>query len=373
MKEIISSIQPFLNHSIATFGSYSITILDILFIVPILFFDILLIKLFNRFSKKKDLRSKNYYKVVSKVYRGIIHFMAFIGVMLILGVKLSNIFDFISAILNFKIFTIAGTAISLITIIVMIVIVYISAKLANIAQNYFNEKVFPRFKIDIGVRASLSKLIGYSIIAIGVLIALQGVGIKLSALTVFAGVLGVGIGFGMQNITANFVSGLAILFERPIKEGDMVRLKDTIGEVKRIKLRATVIKTIYNEHLIVPNSEFVNSIVENMSYDDLKLRISVKVGVAYGSNPYIVKKALLDAALSTSDILSYPEPVVYLKEFSDSSINFELLAWIDEPKKKFQATSDLHFSILDKFKEQNIVIPFPQTDVWIKEMPEDLQ
>jgi len=370
MKEILKNIEPFFNHSIISFGDYNITILNVLLIVPIFFIDVIIIRIFNRFSRKKNLQVKNYYKVLSRVFKGVVHFIAFIGIMLILGVKLDNIVDFLSAILNFKIFTIAGTSISLITIVVMIIVVYISVKISNIAQTYFNEKIFPKFKIDIGVRSSLSKLIGYSIIAIGVLIALQGVGIKLSALTVFAGVLGVGIGFGMQNITANFVSGLAILFERPIKEGDMVRLKDTIGEVKRIRLRATVIKTIYNEHLIVPNSEFVNSIVENMSYDDLKLRISVKVGVAYGSDPNIVKEALLDAALSTEDVLTYPEPVVYLNEFGDSSINFELLVWIDNPKKKFQTTSDLHFSILKEFKEKNITIPFPQTDIWIKEIPD---
>ena len=369
MREFSNSLLSFLNHTIITFGNYSITILDILYIIPILFADVASIKLFNRFTKKKKIQLKNYYRILSNVFKGIIHFFAFVGIILVLGVKLDNIFDFLSAILNFKIFTIAGTAISLITIIIMAIVVYASVKIANITQKYFNEKVFPKFKIDIGVRASLSKLVGYSIIAIGVLIALQGVGIKLSALTVFAGVLGVGIGFGMQNITANFVSGLAILFERPIKEGDMIILKDTIGEVKRIKLRATVIKTIYNEHLIVPNSEFINSTVENLSYDDLKLRISVKVGVAYGSDPYVVKQALIDAAKDTNDILDYPEPVVYLNGFGNSSINFELLAWIENPQKKFQTTSDLHFSILEKFKERNIVIPFPQTDIWIKEMP----
>jgi len=371
MKVLMSSITLFLNHNIIAFGNYSITILNVLFIVPIFLADIVIIKLFDRFTKKRELQVKNYYKVVSVVYKGVVHFFAFIGTILILGVKLDNLFDFLSAVFKFKIFTIAGTAISLITILIMVILVYVADKISKIVQTYFNERVFPRFKIDIGVRSSLSKLIGYSIIVIGVLIALQGVGIKLSAITVFAGVLGIGIGFGIQNITADFVSGIAILFERPIKEGDMVILKDTIGEVKRIRLRATVIKTIYNEHLIVPNSEFIHSIVENLSFDDLKLRISVKVGVAYSSDPFIVKQALIDAAKDTEDVLDYPEPIVYLKEFASSSINFELLAWIDNPQKKFQTTSDLHFSVIDKFRERNIVIPFPQTDVWIRERPEN--
>ncbi len=369
MKESLHTFWTLLQTSIVSFGNYRITILNVLLIAPVLFLDVFLVRLFLRIAHRRKLQEKNYYKTVSRIFKGIVHFLAFVGVMLILGVKLNNITDFISAVLNFKIFTIAGTSISLITIIVMVIIVYISVKIAKVVQNYFNNTVFPRFKIDEGVRSSLSKLIGYSIIAIGVLIALQGVGIKLSALTVFAGVLGVGIGFGMQNITANFVSGVAILFERPIKEGDMVRLKNMIGRVQKIRLRATVIQTIYNEHLIVPNSEFVNSIVENMSYGDLKLRISVKVGVAYGSDPLKVRDLLLESARDTDKILNYPEPVVYLNEFGNSSLNFELLAWVASPGEKFQATSDLHFTILRKFEENGIVIPFPQTDVWIKEMP----
>ncbi len=369
MKETFNLVWNLLHTTLVSFGSYKITIFNVILIAPILFADVVIIRLFLRITQKRKIKEKNYYKAVTRIFKILIHFLAFVGIMLILGVKLDNITDFISAILNFKIFTIAGTSISLITIIVMVIIVYISAKIAKVAQNYFNNNVFPRFKIEEGVRSSLSKLIGYTIIAIGVIVALQGVGIKLSALTVFAGVLGVGIGFGMQNITANFVSGVAILFERPIKEGDMVRLKNMIGRVQKIRLRATVIQTIYNEHLIVPNSEFVNSIVENMSYGDLRLRISVKVGVAYGSDPQVVKKALLEAAKDTENILDSPKPVVYLNEFGDSSLNFELLVWIGRPADKFQATSDLHFTILDKFRKYNIVIPFPQTDVWIKEMP----
>lgn len=118
-----------------------------------------------------------------------------------------------------------------------------------------------KHKIDTGLKLALSKLIGYSIIAVGIIIALQGLGIRLSALTVFAGVLGVGIGFGMQNITANIVSGVVILFERPIKEGDMVRLQNTIGQVKKINLRATVIRTIYNEGRIL-TEEMYNEMLD---------------------------------------------------------------------------------------------------------------
>ena len=366
---MLDALQPFFNHEIISFGTYSITVLNAILIVPILFIDILIVRLFSRFMKKRGLLKKKFVRNISRVFKGIIHVFAFTFIMRVLGVKLTNIFDFIVAVLNFRLFTIADTNISLITLIVITVVIFVAVKLARLVRNYFNNRVFQRFNIEEGLRLSLSKLIGYLIIIIGVIIALQGLGIKLTALTVFAGVLGVGIGFGMQSITANIVSGIVILFERPIKEGDIVRFKDTIGEVMKINLRATVIKTILNEHLIVPNSEFINSVVENMSYGDIRLRIKVRVGVAYGTDPYLVKEALIEAARSTENVMKSPEPTVWFKEFGDSSLNFDLFAWIDNPKKRFETESDLHFEIVKQFKHRDITIPFPQRDVYIKQLP----
>lgn len=366
---MVEQLKQFLTKDILSFGEYRIDIADILLIVPIIFLNLLIRQAVNSFLRKKDLLKKGYVKTVLRIFKWIIHFFTFLGIMLVIGVKVANILDFIGAVLSFKLFTIADTDISLITIIVITIVVFISAKLARVVRNYFYNKVFPRFRVDEGVMFSLSKLIGYAVVAIGIIIALQGLGIRLAALTVFAGVLGVGIGFGMQNITANIVSGIVILFERPIKEGDMIRLSDTIGEVKKISLRATVIQTIYNEHLIVPNSEFINSVVENMSYGDLRLRIRVKVGVAYGTDPFMVKDALIEAARRTENVLEHPEPIVFFKEFGDSSLNFELLAWIDSPGKRFTTESELHFSIVGMFNEKGIKIPFPQRDVYIKQMP----
>lgn len=360
----------FLHHEIIAIGSYSITILNTLLVIPIILVDIFVIRLYNRFMRKRDLLKKKIFQNLSRVFKGIIHLLAFISIMRVLGVKLANIFDFIIAILNFKLFTIADTDISLITIIVMAIVIFVATKIAKLVRNYFNKRVFSRFNIEEGLRLSLSKLIGYLIIVIGVIIALQGLGIKLTALTVLAGVLGVGIGFGMQSITANIVSGFIILFERPIKEGDMVRLNETIGEVQKINLRATVVKTILNEHLIVPNTEFINSTVENMSYGDIRVRLKVRVGVAYGTDPYLVKEALLEAARRTENVMKSPEPTVLFREFGDSSLNFELFVWIDHPRKRFGTESDLHFEIVKQFKARDITIPFPQRDVYIKQYPQ---
>jgi len=364
-------LKRFLLNDIIEFGTYGISVLDILLIVPIVFADFALFRAVNRILKKRRLLEKTLVKTLAKVFRWILHFLAFIGVMSVLGVKIENIFDFIYEVLNFKLFTIAETHISLLTVIIMIVVIWVSAKLSKVVRNYFDKSVFPRFNIEEGLRFSLSKFAGYLVIAIGVIIALQGFGIKLSALAVFAGVLGVGIGFGMQSITANIVSGIVILFERPIKEGDMVRLSNTIGQVLKINLRSSIIRTIYNEHLIVPNSDFINGVVENMSWGDIRLRLSVKVGVSYGTDPLLVQRALIEAANKTANVMNNPEPMVLFRDFGESSLNFELLAWIENPTERFTTESSIRFTIVQIFREYGITIPFPQQDVYIKTMPHE--
>jgi len=367
---MLEQLKWFLMHDIVKFGTYGISIFDIALIVPIIFVDFALFRLINRFLKKRDLLKKGVVRTITRIFKWIVHFLAFLGIMSILGVKVENIFDFISVILNFKIFTISNTDISLLTIIIMIVVVWASTKVAKLVRSYFDQTVFPKFKIEEGLRFSLSKIIGYLIIALGIFIALQGLGIKLSALAILAGTLGVGIGFGLQSVTANVVSGLVILFERPVKEGDMIRLKNTFGVVHKINLRASIIRTIYNEHLIVPNSEFINNVVENMSYGDIKLRVSVKVGVAYGTDPKLVQDALLESAEKTENVMKYPEPAVLFRDFGDSSLVFELLAWIENPAQRFITESNLRYTIVNVFNEKGIVIAFPQHDVWIRSMPQ---
>jgi small-conductance mechanosensitive channel len=369
---VIVQLKDFLMSDLISFGSYGISLFNIILIIPILLADFLIHRLVNRFLKKRDLLQKGVGRTVWRVFNWAVHFAAFLGVMRVIGVKLHNVFDFIGEVLNFKLFRISGTEISLLTIIVMIAVVWISAKLAKFVRNYFEKSVFPRFKIEEGLRFSLSKIIGYLIITIGVLIALQGLGIKLSTLAIFAGTLGVGIGFGMQNITNNVVSGIVILFERPIKEGDMIRFHQTFGVVHKIRLRASVIRTIYNEHLIVPNAEFINGVVENMTTEDIRLRVSVKVGVAYGTEPGIVRDALVQASRTTEGVMEYPIPLVLFRNFGDSALEFELLAWIADPAQRYTIESDLRFSIVEIFKEANITIAFPQRDIWIRSIPQQI-
>jgi small-conductance mechanosensitive channel len=199
------------------------------------------------------------------------------------------------------------------------------------------------------------------------MIILQTVGIDLSTITVLAGALGVGIGFGLQNITNNFVSGIIILFERPIKVNDRIEVGNITGDVVRISMRATTIVTNDNISVIVPNSEFISSKVINWSHNDRNVRFNIPVGVSYNEDPKKVKELLLSVANDNDAVLKEPLPDVIFSEFGDSSLNFVLRVWtstlIQAPKV---LKSQLYFEILRRFREVGIQIPFPQRDLHIK-------
>ena len=191
--------------------------------------------------------------------------------------------------------------------------------------------------------------------------------IDLSTLTVLSGTIGLGIGFGLQNIADNFFSGLIILLERPVKVGDRIQVGDINGDVVRIAIRSTTVLTNDNINIIIPNSEFVSKQVINWSHNDRNLRVSVPVGVSYGSNPEQVKKVLLSVADNHPDILSKPVPTVLFTGFGDSSLDFELLVWT---QTSIQAPrflrSELNYRIFDAFRKNGIEIPFPQRDLHVR-------
>jgi len=366
-------IRQFLGFDIISLGTYDIQMYEALLMIPLILAVIFIMRLYTRFIKKRKRKGKKTPRAITIIIRFLLIILVVFTSLRILGVQLFNFIDFAGEVLRFKLFTIGDTDVSLLTIIIMAVVVYVSTKIAKLARNYFNKTVFPRFKIEPGLQFSLSKFIGYIIIVIGILIAMQGMGIRLSALTVFAGVLGVGIGFGMQSITANFVSGIAILFERQIKEGDMVKVGTMIGTVMKVKLRSSIIRTLDNEHLIVPNTQFVSHTVENMSHSDPKLRLHVDVGVAYGTDPRLVREALLQAARVTEIVLDDPEPDVLFVSFGDSSLNFVLRVWVADPFMQLKVKSELHYAIAEQFRRREITIPFPQRDVYIKQFPGQVQ
>jgi len=256
----------------------------------------------------------------------------------------------------------------LIQLIFYAVIAYI---VGSLISRLISKTILSRFKIDRGTKEAISSVIGYLIAGVGFLIVLRGAGIDLSSLTVIAGVLGLGIGFGLQNISSNFISGITLLFEQPLKVGDLVEVDDLRGIVEKISIRSTVVRTLDNVFVIVPNQKFIENNIINWSYRDKKCRVHVPVGVAYGTDTTLVTEALLAAARRHPRVIPQPTPKVWFKEFGDSSLNFELLVWVDDPPSIPQFTSDLNFSIETELNLRDINIPFPQRDLHIKN-PQDL-
>lgn len=223
--------------------------------------------------------------------------------------------------------------------------------------------------VEAGAQFAVARLTQYLLWVVGVLIALRLLNINLTALAVIAGALGVGIGFGLQGIVANFVSGLVLLFERPIKVKDRITIENIEGNVQAINFRSTTVLTNDNISVIVPNSEFLNNRVINWSYGDQLVRIKIPVGVAYGSDLELVTQTLLAAAVDEQAVLKDPKPIVRFVEFGDSSLNFELLVWIDQPPEHKNIRSRLNYAIDAGFRRKGITIPFPQRDLHVKSAP----
>jgi small-conductance mechanosensitive channel len=215
----------------------------------------------------------------------------------------------------------------------------------------------------------ISRIAGYAVLVLGLMVGLQTAGVNLSSLTVLAGAVGIGIGFGLQTIINNFVSGLILMGERSVQIGDRIEMGDINGDVLRIGARSTSVRTNDNIMVIVPNAELVSGRVVNWSHrGDQRLRFRVPVGVSYDNDPHQVEELLLEAASENKSVLKDPAPRAVLKEFGDNSLNFELRVWTDEmTHNPTRFKSELNFAIWDKFKKHRIEIPFPQRDIHVKE------
>ncbi len=237
----------------------------------------------------------------------------------------------------------------------------------RIVQKQLIRRFLSRTKLQPSLQFGLSRIIGYTLIAVGFYVAFQLVGVDLSSLAIIAASLGVGIGFGLQNIINNLVSGIIILAERPISIGDRIEVAGVAGRVTKIQLRSTTVVTNDNITMIVPNADFISNTVTNWSHGDPKVRIRVPVGVAYGSDLKLLQRLLLEAAAEHPKALRDPSPVVLFTEFGDSSLNFELGVWTQEmTATPIHFTSEMNFIIDQKLRENDIEIPFPQRDLHVR-------
>ncbi len=266
-------------------------------------------------------------------------------------------------------FLVDDQPVSLVSIAKLVAALILAIVVSRALRRFLSTRLWPAFDWDSGLTNALNTVTHYLILAVGFFLGLRFVGIGLSSLALFASVLGIGIGFGLRNIAENFISGLIILAERPIKIGDYIDIDGTLeGQVRQIRARSTTVVTRDNISVIIPNSAFVGGRVTNWSHGDPRVRLRTVVGVAYGSDTDLVRKALLQVADRHGKVLKKPAPEVQFKNFGDSSLDFELLVWIDDQQDRFRIASDLHFAIDAAFRRLGIEIAFPQLDVHLKSL-----
>jgi small-conductance mechanosensitive channel len=261
------------------------------------------------------------------------------------------------------------TVLTLTKVLCWIIAIFV---LNYVFQRLILRRVLRHTRLDLGLQFAIAKITGYIVVVLGVYVALVTSGINLSSLAVVAGALGLGLGFGLQGIVANFVSGLVLLAERPLSVGDRIEVQGVAGRVVKINLRATTVVTNDNISIIVPNSDLTSHPVTNWSHAGRRVRLRLPVGVAYGTNPDRLRRLLLEVASRHKEVLTEPEPVVYLDGFGDNALNFELAVWTDtmtNSPRRFR--SDLNFMIEQALRENGIEIPFPQRVVHVRTREDD--
>ena len=274
---------------------------------------------------------------------------------------------------NFMVFSLTSPIIplgdkaySVIQVIILIALFSGLVIVARTGKRVLRSRVLSVTGMNRGAQEAIALIANYMMIFIGTIVLLQIWGLDLSSLTIFAGVLGVGIGLGIQGIAKEFVSGLIIIFERPIQVGDFVNVGDFLGTVERISVRSTEIRTLDQVSIILPNSYFLEKEVVNWSHGSPITRIRLSIHVAYGSDLNRVREALLDAVKDYPNIISEPEPEVFFRGYGDNSLNLELLFWVTDPRQQVRIRSDLYFRIDAILRERKIEIPFPQQDLHLR-------
>jgi small-conductance mechanosensitive channel len=269
---------------------------------------------------------------------------------------------------NITLFEIGTAPVTLWTIVSLVVLFVLLLWLTKQLKNWIVLSLLANSRIDIGVRQATGSIVRYIVIAIGFVVILQTVGIDLSTVTVLAGALGIGVGFGLQTITNNLVSGLILLFERPIKIGDRIEVGQVTGDVVEISARATTVITNDNIAIIVPNAEFISSKVTNWSYTTRDVRFNFPVRVSYREDPEAVRKLLLEVAGSHPGVLQERKSDVLFQEFGESCFQFILRVWTrDYTDRPGVLRSELNYAISRKFREHGIEIPYPQRYIHIKD------
>lgn len=282
----------------------------------------------------------------------------------------NEFFEQITQIFRAPLLTVGDSTITLATLVFLTAGVVLFLFMTRFIQRFIVHKILARTNMDMGTRTATGKIIRYILLVIASIILLQISGIDLTIINVLAGTLGIGVGFGLQNIVNNFVSGLIILFERPIKVGDRIEVGDVHGRVVNLGARSATILTNDNVAIIIPNQKFVTENIINWSHTDDKRRFIIPVTVALDSDPYLVERLLLEVAEEEPEVLKSPAPGVRLFWFGENGMHFELRAWSNTLiHQRGLLISKLNFAIYDKFKTNQIALVIPQREVFVRYEP----
>ncbi|MGI0484650.1 cyclic nucleotide-binding domain-containing protein [Pantanalinema rosaneae CENA516] len=268
---------------------------------------------------------------------------------------------------NMPLFQFGENAFSLGSIIKFVLALLLIVYLIQGFRRLLANRLLTRLKLDTHNREAIATLISYSLGTLSLIVILQTVGFNLASLAVLAGGLGVGIGLGLQNLTVNFVSGINLLLARKVRVGDYVELESVAGYIQEISLQATVMRTRDGGNVVVPNHQLADSRIVNWSYDNYTARLHVPVGVAYGSDLVITTEVLLECAYAHPQVLADPAPRVIFLAFGSSSLDLELLVWVNQIDQATDIKSDLYFALEEGLRQHDIVIPFPQLDLWVRQ------
>jgi small-conductance mechanosensitive channel len=271
----------------------------------------------------------------------------------------------ITAALNAKL-KVGSLAISLGNVLAFLITVWAAFLLSRFLRFMLEEDIYPRVRLARGVPYAISTMVNYFILLVGFLFAVAAMGFDMTRFTILAGAFGVGLGFGLQNIVNNFVSGLILLFERPVNVGDMIQVGQREGRLRRVGMRASIIRTAEGSEVIVPNGQLVSGEVLNWTLSDQHRRLEINVGVAYGTDPEVVIDLLTRMASKHPDILAEPSAETLFVAFGDSALNFQLRAWTNHFERWIQIKSELTIGVNATLRDAGIAIPFPQRDLHIQ-------
>ena len=377
--DIIGILQNIFLEKIVIKGeTLDLTLLEIVFkfFIP-LFITFLLYKIIkslvlkwvqkSSFSDSIKEKTSKYIKLVLRTTLMILYFMIAGNV---LGAQVSRYTKLLINIVNQPFFVSGSTEISVVTILMMIPVLYFASWVGKVSYKLIDTSITENHAITDERKFTFANLVKYGITVIAGLVGLSVIGIDLSSIAVIFGVLGLGLGFGLQNIISNFFAGIVIIISRPIKVGDLITMGETRGFITRINTISPVMTTLWNDTLIIPNSLLISDVIFNDSYSDKSIIISNPISVSYKTNLDVAKDILIEIGENNPFIKKRTFPEVRLKEFGDSGINLTLYITVKDVADRNSAVSWNNFEIWREFKKHKIEIPFPQMDLHIKETPQ---